>query len=174
MSMSKRFATVFLATVIGVSVAGAGQADDRPAAGYHGPGPGMMGGWDPGLGVGPGMMGGWGPGYGMGPGMMNRYLGLALSEQQRSQIARIQQETRKKHWDIMSKLRDEHDKLYELYDADKPNTAAISDEYRKIGELRRHMLESSVEAQKRIDAVLTKDQRDKLRSFDCEVAKWGC
>jgi len=102
--------------------------------GGYGMGPGMMGGY----GMGPGMMGGYGQGYGMGPGMMGGcgggygYNALNLSDAQRDKIAKIEQETARSQWEIMSKMRE----------------AAI---------------QGAVEAQKQIDAVLTKEQREQLK-----------
>lgn len=62
----------------------------------------------PAPGPGPGMMGGYGMGHGMmmGPGMMGGYGGTPpdLSPEQRTQLAEIQQEFRRKQWDVMQRL----------------------------------------------------------------------
>lgn len=157
----------------------------QPAAGGYGPGyygmhPGMMGGY----GMGPGMMGsgmghgmmddgrgddcmmggrgmrGMEPGMmGMGPGMMGGYgpAGmLNLDESQQKKIVQIQDELRKKHWDLMGKMNDEQAKLRQLYYySGQRDPAAIGKQYQRIQDLRRQMMESSIEAQNRIDAVLT-------------------
>jgi len=132
----------------------------------YGMGPGMMGGY----GMGPGMMGGYGMGpgmmggYGMGPGMMGlgNYRGLDLSADQKSKISQIQQEVRKKHWALMGQMMDAQYKLQELYDADKQDSAAINKQYKEIEDLRRQMVDSSVDAHNRINGMLTKEQREKL------------
>jgi len=157
----------------------------------YGMGPGMMGGWGPGPGMGPGMMGGWGMGYGMAPGMMGDCgygmgsgyamghgrtrgaAGLDFSEQQRAQIAKIQKETRSRHWEQMSKLHQEFDALYDLYDAEPQNAQSIGEQYKKVSELRRQMLVSSIEAHNRLDAVLTKEQKAKLREQRPGAMMWG-
>lgn len=131
-----------------------------------GTGPGMMGGYGQGYGPGYGMMGGYGPGFGMGPGMMGGYgpgYDLNLSAEQRSKIAKIQDEVRRKHWELMGKMQDEQSKMVELYNADKRDDAALSASNKKIAELQQQMFEQSLSAQKQMDAILTKEQRDSLR-----------
>lgn len=133
--------------------------------GGYGMGPGMHGyGMGPGMhgyGMGPGMMGGWGPGWGgYGPRDF-----ADLTPEQREKIGRIQDETRKKNWELMGKMMDEQARLRDLYDAPKQDSAAISDSYKKIGELQRRMYESSAEAHKRMEAVLTKEQKEKSWRF---------
>ena len=137
-----------------------------PGYGY-GMGPGMMGpGWGGGYGMGPGMMGSFGPDYGMGSGTMFGYgtrSDLNLSAEQRSKIAKIQNDVRRKHWEIMGKMQDEQALMNEQYYSDQRDDAALSKSYRKMSELRQQMFDLSLSAQKQIDAVLTKEQRDKLR-----------
>lgn len=169
------FSIVLLALLCG-SAANLALAD--PDAGWGGRGPGMMGGYGPGYGMGPGMMGGYGPGYGMGPGMMGGYGGygmgpgmmgygdyhdLNLSSEQRSKIAQIRKAMRSKQLDLMDDMMDAQDKLQELYDADKQDAAAINKQYKVIEDLRRQMVDNSVEANNRINAILSKEQREKLR-----------
>lgn len=164
---------------------------DGPPAGYgpgYGPGmmgrygPGMMGGYGPGYGpgygqgygpgYGPGMMGGYGRGGmmgGYGGGGMMGYGGplhlLDLNEQQLAKINQIQDETRRKNWSVMGKLQDERAHMRDLFSADKRDPAAIGKQAMKIAELRRQLLEASVEAHNRIEALLTKEQKDQLRSY---------
>ncbi|MBU0587196.1 MAG: periplasmic heavy metal sensor [Gammaproteobacteria bacterium] len=138
----------------------------------------MMGGYGqgygPGYGMGPGMMGGYGqgygPGYGMGPGMMGGYgqgygpgIDLKLSAEQRSKITALQNELRRKHWETMGKMQDEQAKMAELYNADKPDAAALSASNKKLAEMQQQMFEQSLAAQKQMDELLTKEQRDMLR-----------
>lgn len=124
--------------------------------GGYGMGSGMMGG---GYGMGPGMMGG---GSGMGSGMMGGGCGMGpqglsdLSADQRTRIAKIQDETRRKHWELMGKVMDEQARLRDLHDAPKRDAAAITDTQKKISELQRRMYESAADAHKRMEAVLTK------------------
>lgn len=160
---------------------------DGPPPGY---GPGMMGAYGPGMmrgygpgygqGYGPGMMGGYGRGgmmggYGYGGGMMGDYgsgmMGLGplqaldLNEQQLGKITQIQDETRRKNWSVMGKMLDEQAHMRDLFLAEKRDPAAIGKQAMKIADLRRQMLEASVDAHNRVEALLTKEQRDQLRSY---------
>ncbi len=110
---------------------------------------GMMG---PGM-MGPGMMGG----YGAGPGMLD------LTEQQQNKMDQIQEEVRRKHWDLMGKMNAEQMKLQQLYYSGKRDSAAIEAQHKKVYQLQREMDESRMDAQGRMDAVLTKGQKDQLR-----------
>ncbi len=146
--------------------------------GGYGMGPGMMGGYGPGgYGMGPGMMGpGMTGGYGMGPGMMGpgmmggygAYAGLNLSDEQRAKIAEIQQDVSRKQWELMGKMREQG---FQMHRFDAPGTAddsAARKAYQVMADARKAMFENSLDARKRIDAVLTKDQREQLqRSPHC-------
>lgn len=125
-------------------------------------GAGMMGGY----GMGPGMMGG----YGMGPGMMGGYgmgpQGLPdLTADQRTKIGKIQDETRRKHWELMGQVMEEQARLRDLYSAPKRDSDAIASTHKKISELQRRMYESAADAHKRMESVLTKEQQEKSWRF---------
>ncbi|HSG56771.1 MAG TPA: periplasmic heavy metal sensor, partial [Paracoccaceae bacterium] len=136
-------------------------------------GAGMMGGgWD----MGYGMMGGYGMGpgmggYGMGHGMMGGGWGMGpeglsdLTAEQRTQIAKIRDETRKKHWDLMGKMMDEQARLRDLYDAPKRDSDAIANAHKKVSELQRRIYEDAADAHKRMESVLTKEQQEKSWRF---------
>jgi Spy/CpxP family protein refolding chaperone len=126
-----------------------------------GPGWGMMG---PGMmmgGYGPmGMMGGMMGGYGYGPFGM-----LELSEEQRNKIEAIYRDERKDRLDLMGKMMDEMDKIRELMLADKRDPSAIGKAYEPVFILQRRMIENSVEYMNKMEAVLTKEQREQLRKY---------
>jgi len=167
--------TLSAAVLIGGTIAAASAMADQPQGAY---GHGMMGGYGPGYGqasgygMGPGMMGGYGMGsgmmggYGMGSGMMGGYgqgSDLNLTGDQRGKIAKIQNEVRRKHWDLMGKMQDEQSQMGEHYNSETRDDAALSKSYRKMSELRNQMFDLSLGAQKQIDTVLTKEQRAKQR-----------
>ena len=159
--------------LMGGTVVAAGSAN--PPQGNFGPdygmGPGMMGGYGMGrmmggYGMGRGMMGGQGSGYGMGPGMMDGYASRAdlnLTAEQRSKIAKIRNDVRRKHWDLMGKMQDEQAQMNEQYNSDQRDDAPLSKSYRDMSELRQQMFDLSLSARRQIDAVLTQEQRDKLK-----------
>ncbi|MBS0325725.1 MAG: Spy/CpxP family protein refolding chaperone [Proteobacteria bacterium] len=158
----------------------AGAPGAGPAAASGGWGPGMMGGHG-GWGGGPGMMGGYG-GWGGGPGMMGGYgrrgggprLGpalaqLDLSADQQQKIAAIREDTRRKNWDTMGALHTERYRLANLYRADPSDPNAIADELKKVDALRSTLVKAHVEADNQIRAVLTPEQRTKLRAY---TSRW--
>lgn len=168
---------LLMASLIVLASTSVAQADTAPRKG------GMMQ-WDGSDRVGPyggwgrhGMMG-WGDdmmgmmdgGYGMMRGYgMQRYGGLDLSADQMSKIDKIRDEIRKKHWDLMGKMMDEGVRLRELRNAEQPDPAVIGKQYAKIQDLRRQMLEQSIDAENRMEALLTKEQKDQFR----KMRRWG-
>jgi len=141
----------------------------------YGMGPGMMGGYGPGYGMGPGMMGGYGPGYGMGPGMMGGYgMGalymLDLNDVQRSKVNEISDGLRKKNWQILGQVQDEQAKLRDLYlGTEQPDRSAILAAYKRLFDLRLQRVEAMLDARTELERILTKEQRDALRSW----RPWG-
>jgi Spy/CpxP family protein refolding chaperone len=168
--------TLSAAILMGGAIAGGSALADPPQDAYgHGYGmggsmsgygmgaDGMMGGYGVGA---DGMMDGQGRGYGMGSGMMGGYgsrADLHLTSEQRSKIAKIQDDVRRKHWDLMGKMQDERSQMNEQYNADPRDDAALSKSYRNMSELRQQMFDSSLAAQKQMDTVLTAEQREKIR-----------
>ena len=174
--------TLSNALLIGATIIVTSAMADTPQGAYApcGMGPEMMGGNGSGYGMGTGMMGGNGSGYGMGSGMMGGYgsrygmgsemLGnhaqrsdLNLTTEQRGKIGKIQENVRRKHWDLMGKMQDEEMMMNEQYNSDNRDDSAISNSYRKMSEFRRQMFDLSLSARSQIDAVLTKEQREKQR-----------
>ena len=163
-----RFAKPMLALVACTALAGAvvaqtssdastaptpGTVYGRPYDHPRGMDSGMMGG---------GMMGGGMMGQGM---MMDRALSsLNLSDAQRSQILKIQDDVRHQNWDLTGKTLDEMAKLRDAYLAGSTqNRQAILDSYKRIDELRLHRIENVLDAQQKIESVLTAQQRDQLK-----------
>jgi Spy/CpxP family protein refolding chaperone len=152
-----------------------------------GMGPGMMGGMGQGMMAGGGMMGGMGMGGmgmggmgmggmgmggmggGMGAGMgqmdgMGRIMSLpGLTDQQRSQIQKIQDELVKKHLATRSKIVEEQFRLRDLSAADKPDAAAIGAAYKNIFDLQRQMIEATIDSRNRMYELLTPEQREALK-----------
>ncbi len=190
--MNWKQAAVAAATVlsIGTIAAYAQQSQEPPRT--MGPGmmgPGMMGG-GPGYGRGWrdedddrwgwGMMGGRGMGMmggrGMGPGMMMDGLGmmgfgfgaigrLDLNDSQRRQVQKIDDELRRKNWDLMGKMHDEMSRMRDAMWTDKRDRAAILAGNKRMSELRQQMLENMLDAADKAEAVLTPQQREQLRRY---------
>jgi Spy/CpxP family protein refolding chaperone len=149
------------------------------AAYAQGPGgPGKGPGYGPGQGYGPGMMGsygggpGWGygprgggPGFGPGPGAGGALAMLNLTDEQREKVLKIQEENRRKNWDLMGQVRTEQFRLRQMSYGDKLDAAAITDQQKKVDELRRQMLKSRIESRNQVAAVLTPEQKQQFRQF---------
>lgn len=123
-----------------------------------------------GYGGGRGYMGQMGPmmgpmGHMMGPmgHMMGNLAGLDLSDKQRDQIRDIQRSMRKEHFDLMEKMMDTSDKLYSLYDADKPDPEKVGKVYDEIYKIKRQMIQEHIIIRNKIYDLLTKEQREKFR-----------
>jgi Spy/CpxP family protein refolding chaperone len=119
----------------------------------------------------PGPAPGYGRGYGMGPGMMGGMMRglwhLDLSDAQRQQILKIEDDLRRKNWELLGKQQEEQAKLREAYfGTAKRDRAAIIATYKRIGDLRVQRIENSLDAAEKIESVLTPQQRDQLR-------RWG-
>jgi len=171
---------------------GPGMMGQGYGPGMMGPGmgPGMMGqGYGPGM-MGPGMMGqGYGPGMmgpgtmgygmmgqGMGPGMMggmmgpgmmygaNPYAALDLSAEQRAKISAIQEQLWRKRWDLMGRMHEERYHMHQLMSGVVTDDAAARKAYQAMADAHKQMFDAMLAAHKQIDAVLTKEQRDKLKS----------
>lgn len=122
-------------------------------------------------GMGGGMMGGMGGMGGMRRGGMDVPLHVTgplshmdLTPEQDRKILKIQDELRKKNYEVKGRMMDEEVKLRDLYLGDKQDKGAILAAYKKLGELRLQRVEAGLDAQGKIDAVLTKEQRDMLKS----------
>lgn len=122
----------------------------------------MMGGY----GMGPGMMGG----HGMGPGMMGGYGSGGweasipdLTNEQRTKIAGIQKELRQKQWALMGRMHEDAMSGGFFYRDGKFDEQAARKAYDVTASLHKQMFENSLEAQKRIDSLLTPKQREQLQ-----------
>ena len=124
-------------------------------------GGGMMGGMGMGPGgMGMGMMGMGGAGMGMGPVGM-----LDLTDEQRGKIEKIQDDTRRKNWDTYGKIMDEQSRLRDLYAGETVDAKKVGAAYAGIAKLQQQLIEAHVEAHNRVQAVLTKEQREQLRQW---------
>jgi Spy/CpxP family protein refolding chaperone len=117
----------------------------------------MMMGGGPGGGI--GMMGGGMMG-GMGPVWM-----LDLTDEQRGKIEKIHDDVRRKNWDTWGKIMDEQSKLRDLYLGETVDARKVGAAYAGIAKLQQQVIESGVEAHNRVQAVLTKEQKEQLRQW---------
>lgn len=130
-------------------------------------------------GMGPGMMGGYGPdydgramgGYGMGPGMMfgdypgDAYAGLDLTPEQRKKIADIREEANRTLWQLMGTMHQQGYHMQGMFGAGPFDEDAARKSFQAMTQTRTAMFEAQLDARKRIDAVLTKEQRERLSRY---------
>lgn len=145
----------------------------------YGMGPGMMGGYGRGHGMHQGMMGDYG--YGMGPGMMGPgmmepgmmgpgmmgpgnygYWLPDLTTEQRVKLADVQDEFRRKQWALMQSMHELGWRQNDVYRDGKFDEKAARKSFEAMTDLRKQIFENSLDLRKRIDAVLTPQQRDQL------------
>jgi Spy/CpxP family protein refolding chaperone len=141
--------SVSLAVVLFCATSAWVVADDGRYAWHH---QGMMDG---------GMMGGM-------DGMMHGDRALQmldLSPEQRSKINSIRDDLRHKNWATLGKIQDEQARLRDLFAADKRDTRAISSTYASVQALQRQALDASLDAQNRMEALLTDAQREQLKQW---------
>lgn len=144
--------------ILAAAALGAGSVTAQPYGPGYGMGPGMMGGgYGPGYGMGPGMMG---------PGMMGGYgygYGIDLSAEQRAKMDEIQRDLQQQHWDLMGKLHRQGGPMYEAFGAGAVDEKKARAAYDAMAEAHKQMFESQLQARKRMEEVLTPEQRDRLR-----------
>ena len=106
----------------------------------------------------PGAMGiGWDMGAGFGP---RGEQGLGLSSEQRTKIRDIQRELGRKQWELMGKMHEQSWRTNEWYRDGKLDEAAARKAYDAEAELRKQMFEYGLDARRRVDSVLTPQQRE--------------
>ena len=129
-------------------------------------GPGWQGGYRDDDSWGRGMRGGWGGG-GMMDGMGMMGLGpinrLDLTDSQRKEVLKIQDELRRTNWTVMGSMHDERSKFREAMWAGKRDRAAILAASKRMSDLHQQMLENALNAFDKAEAVLTPQQREQLR-----------
>lgn len=139
--------------------------DDGPGYrhGAYGMGPGMM----QGDGSGPA---GW-HGYGMGRSMMWNDRALNLTDEQRTRIAEIQKEVRRKQWELMEKM---HEQGWRSGARDgKFDEQAARKTHDDMADMRKQMFENMLDERKRIDSVLTPQQREQIQKMQPMQRGWG-
>jgi Spy/CpxP family protein refolding chaperone len=125
-------------------------------------GPGMMGGYEgygPGYGMGPGMMGGYGPGMMGGYGRGGYGAALNLTDEQRDKIAEIQRDLAQKRWTLMASM---HEQRFAMFKSGAADDATLRKSFQAMQETQKQMFEASLDAGKRMEAVLTPEQRKQL------------
>ena len=168
-------ALLVLTLPMGVSAQGP-MMDAEDGDGYgmmHGYGPGYGRGYGSGCGM--GMMGGMGYGMmGPGMGMMGPGMGygmgfggplLDLSEAQREKMVGIQRGLRQEQYERMGDMLKAREAMQAELLKQQPDPEAVAEAFDKVSAVRREMLKARIRAQNEMRAVLTDEQREKLRGM---------
>lgn len=115
-------------------------------------------------GMGPGMMGG----QGMGGGPMDDchsggYSALKLSSEQRAKLDDIQRDLRRKQQELMSRMHKQDFHMHDPFALAGVDEATARKSFDAMSVAMKEMFEASLEAGKRMNAVLTDEQREQLR-----------
>jgi Spy/CpxP family protein refolding chaperone len=94
----------------------------------------------------------------------DRMARLNLTEEQRAQVDRIREETRRASWNAMGQIMTERHQLRELMRQDKVDPNAVVEQQKKIDDLRREVLKNRLEGRNRVMAMLTPEQQRIYRS----------
>ena len=94
----------------------------------------------------------------------SRWRGRAwdLSAEQRRQIEQIQEETAKARWALMGTMHQQDFHMHSRFGSGSFDEAEARKAFQAMQEAHKSMFELNLQA-RRIDALLTKEQRDKLR-----------
>jgi Spy/CpxP family protein refolding chaperone len=95
----------------------------------------------------------------------NDFHTLDLSAKQRKTLRDMERNNRAKRWAIKDKIAEYRDQLYTLYKQEKPDPKKIGEVYQKILELRRQLVENRIELRNQQYDVLTKEQKEKLKTW---------
>ena len=108
----------------------------------------------------------------MGP-MMGILYSLELDDKQKDKIRGIQKNMRKQHWGLMEKMADTTDKLYDLYNVDKPDPEKIGKVYDEIYKIKRQMIQEHIDIRNKIYDILSSEQREKFKANDPFKQRFG-
>lgn len=125
----------------------------------QGMGGGMMGG---------GMMGGGGtmggPGAGTGGGYRSGgYAEVDLTSEQRAKLDDIRRDLARKRQEISSRTRGQRFDMHDVFTLGSVDEAEARQAFEADAAARKEMFEASLDAAKRMNAVLTQEQREQLR-----------
>jgi len=154
--------TVLAGVAAAVAFAGVGLVHSQ------GMGPGSMQGYGNGYRMGQGMMGGvYGMGQRMDTDMMfgytnEAYAGLDLTLEQQKSIASIHEQSYKAMWPLMGTMHGQGYHMQGMFGPGPLDEAAARKSFQTMAETQKAMFELQLDARRKIDAVLTKDQRERL------------
>ncbi len=123
------------------------------------------------MGPGGGCCGGMMDGHGMMG--LEHFSGLNLTPEQKAKLNKIKLDLKKQHWQLKGKTFDYQANLSDLWSADRPDPKKIGAVYGQLFDIRRQMIESSIDARNKARDILTKEQLEQLKQMKQHEAG-GC
>jgi Spy/CpxP family protein refolding chaperone len=91
--------------------------------------------------------------------------GLKLSVEQRNKLTEIERDLKRKQWPLMGSLRELRWKQQDALKAAELDVDALRRNYDEMSAFRKQMFDLSLEGRKRVEGVLTREQR-------AQVSEW--
>lgn len=88
---------------------------------------------------------------------------LGLSAEQRAKLADIERDFQAKQWLAMEKMHGQELHMHDLFGSDGIDEGTARKSYQAMSDAHKEMFETLLEARKRVDGVLTPEQREQLR-----------
>jgi Spy/CpxP family protein refolding chaperone len=99
---------------------------------------------------------------GMNPGAL---AGLKLTVEQRNKLTEIERDLKRKQWPLMGSIRELRWKQQDALKAAEVDVEALRRNYDEMSALRKQMFDLALEGRKRVEGVLTREQR-------AQVSEW--
>jgi Spy/CpxP family protein refolding chaperone len=99
---------------------------------------------------------------------------LDLTDEQARRIERIHEELHRKQRGLLPQLWEAQDRLRDASAADERDPAAIGKAYAQVADVQRQMIESHVQAEQQMEAVLTPEQREQVKRGYQRGGRFGC
>lgn len=90
---------------------------------------------------------------------------LELDDKQRQHITQARRDLYQRHCDITGRMMDVQETLHRLYAQEPRDAKQIGQTFRQLAELQQQLLEARIEAENRVHAVLTAEQRRRLQQW---------
>jgi Spy/CpxP family protein refolding chaperone len=90
---------------------------------------------------------------------------LKLTPDQRSKVNEIERDLKRKQWKLIGSIRELRWKQQDAFRAAELDVDAVRRTYEEISALRKEMFDLAVDGRKRVESILTKEQR-------VEVSEW--
>ena len=92
--------------------------------------------------------------------------GLKLTADQRNKVTEIERDLKRKQWKLIGSIRELRWKQQDAFKAPEVNVEAVRRNYEEMSALRKQMFDVALDARKRIESVLTREQL-------VEVSEWA-